>query len=118
MASCAVGAVVSGVDVGAADQHETVELLHDLVGLRVGDVPFEQRRLLAAGTPHGVEVAPRHDQRVGSAAGLVAGRKARRDSDERAHRLPVYSRSKPLRSSQSVTCWLNQLHSCFAVLSR
>ena len=81
-------------------------------------VPLEQRRLLAAGTTDGVEVAPRHDQRVGSAAGLVARSEARRDGDERAHRLPVYSRSKPLRSSQSVTCWLNQLHSCFAVLSR
>ena len=71
-----VGAVVNRIDVRAPDQHEAVELAHDLVGLCVGDPPFEQRRLLAAPTPDSVEVAPRDDQRVSPTAGLVASRES------------------------------------------
>ncbi len=98
-----VGSVARGVDIGSPDQHQAVELLYDFVGLGVGDLAFEQCRLLPACTSDGVEVSPRDHQRVGPPAGLVARSEARRDGDERAHGLSVYNRSKPLRSSQSVT---------------
>ncbi len=53
-----LGSVARRIDVGAADQHQPVEAPDDVVGLGVGDRDLEHRRLLPAGSPDRVEVAP------------------------------------------------------------
>ena len=57
-------AVLRGVDVASADEHERVEAAEELVGLGIGERHREQRRFLTARAPDRIEVPTRARQDV------------------------------------------------------